>query len=274
MKEGRAELKFALPVSMLLELLESCAAHIAPDLNGDSLAPWLPELTPFQGAPPVGYRVSSLYLDDACLDGYAQRLDDMRIRNRLRIRTYGEPGSKAPVFLEAKRKLASRVIKHRVQVGDTEQWALGDPRQPWVDAVDRSKPRQRPLAERWVQATRSKGMGVVCRVAYLRETFVEGSSRLTLDHHVSAQAETDPRALRGPCSEPLLPAGWMVLELKYDEQKPAWMRHLVERLRLASEPVSKFALGVALTLRAHHPGEARRFCPPSIRRHLDHRSAG
>lgn len=267
-EEGRAELKYAIHQSQRLAVLRQAWSQVVADENA-ALMDGLGHLRDPDGNPPRGYLVSSLYVDDARFSGYAERLDSRRIRNRLRIRTYGRPGQRRPVFLEAKRKLDSRVIKHRVLVCDTEQWAeLPGPR-PWraTPGLCTVASAQR-TARRWVQAVDRGAMGVVCRVEYLRETFVAGSSRLTLDHQVAAARTDDPHALRGPCPLALLPRDWIVLELKYNGSCPVWMRQLARSLRLQSEPISKFALGVAHAHRPQRAAELRHLTPPTVRRAL------
>jgi hypothetical protein len=109
-------------------------------------------------------------------------------------------------------------------------------------------------------------MEPVCRVAYVRETWCHGTARLTMDHAVGAGLANDARDLRGPTPESLIPDGWMVLELKFDADEPAWMRGLVRALQLCAEPVSKFALGVMVLHRGARPAERRLLTPPSILR--------
>lgn len=262
-REGRSELKYALPPSSRAAVLRQAQASVTPDPNGDPLHPYLPGLPTVAGLAPTGYRVCSLYLDDPHLDGYAKRMADLPIRNRVRIRTYGLPGTKAPVFLEAKRKLRKRVIKHRIRVCDTDTWSTLDPAAPWRDLDGLVSPALRRPVARWVAAVEDPGMQVWCRVDYVRETYVEGTSRLTLDHRVSAAPTTDPLALRGPCPVGLLPPGWFVLELKFNGPMPAWIRRLTRSLRLVPEPVSKFALGMAHTVRRNDQ-DVQRFTPPSV----------
>lgn len=267
MHEGRYELKYALPISRREEVLAAAGDHVVPDPKGRPLDDELPGLRGHAGAPLSGYAVHSLYFDDHTLDGYAQRLDDLPIRNRIRIRTYGRTGGPAaPVFLEAKRKLRKLVVKHRIVICNTVQWAEFDPDQPWRDAVAHCRAPSQRLARRWLSVVESGQMNAVCRVGYVREVFTAGTARLTLDHHVGAEHIRDPRHIRGPYPQALLPPNWFVLELKFNGREPAWMRSLVRRLRLTSEPVSKFALGVALTVRSDHPDDIRRFTPPSVRR--------
>jgi hypothetical protein len=264
MMEGRAEMKYALPLARRAEVLEAAAGHITPDTHAANLAELLPGLRGPQGEDPFGYRVSSIYLDTPTLHGYNERLARQRVRNRVRVRSYGFSGQPAPVYLEAKRKLADRVIKHRAKLGDARAWEGADSERPWVELCAGAPPNS--VTARWLQAVEGPGMVPVCRVSYVRETWCEGNSRLTMDHHVGAAPEPDGRDLRGPCPVPLIPPDWFVLELKFDTTEPPWMLRLVRSLRLAAEPVSKFALGVVLTLRPDKAHERRVLTPPSLLR--------
>ena len=264
--EGRYEMKYALPLDKRAEVVEFARPYISPDAHGQDLSAALPEVHAHPSEPPRGYRVSSLYLDDHRLTGYIRRLDGRRIRNRIRIRTYGDPGTTHPVFLEAKRKLHKKVIKHRVGVGSTDHWHTLPSPNPWDHVAPLADPLKQTRLERWCDAVREKQLAPVCRVEYWRETFAKGHLRLTLDHRVGAAPTADPLALRGPCPIRLIPHGWVVLELKYNGQPPRWMRRLVSRFGLVAEPISKFALGVALTCRAGRTADLRATTPPSIRR--------
>ena len=263
---GRFEMKYALPLELRTELLQVALQHIKPDENAGSFGDALPEVAATGVCEPRGYRVSSLYFDDDDLTGYARRIDGRRIRNRVRIRTYGNLGESSPVFLEAKRKLHKRVIKHRVAATTTDQWArLPGPR-PWLGLEPLASPVDQLRLERWSDVVEKTGLHPVCRVEYWRETFAFERLRLTLDYRVGAEPTTDPFALRGDCSIQLIPHEWMILELKYNNQPPLWMRRLVSEHRLVAEPVSKFALGVARTQRQHIAADQKATTPPSIRR--------
>jgi hypothetical protein len=265
MDEGRSELKYAVRVEVRDAILKAAATYVRADPHANLLTDLLPSLQSVDGEPPRGYRVCSLYLDTFDLSGYTERLAEARIRNRVRVRTYGLPGENATVFLESKRKLAQRVIKHREKVGTCEEWASYDSQHPWREAVARhADPKH--FGERWLSAVDGPDMFPVCRVTYLRETWVDGEARLTLDHKVQASANPSPTDLQGFSDIDLIPEGWMVLELKFSGSEPPWMRRLVNTFHLAAEPVSKFALGVVKTLRADREGELRYLTPPSIQR--------
>lgn len=265
--EGRSELKYALPVSRRGEVMAAAKGHVVVGAHTHSLAD-TPEVAWDRSDPePYGYRVHSLYLDSPRLDGYGRRLAEADIRNRVRIRTYGVAGDDSRVFLEAKRKLHERVVKHRVAVGGVHAWAAEDSVEPWVSAVGRLKGRRdQRLAQRWVAAVLAEEMIPACMTHYVREVYEDGTARLTLDHHVRGSHGGDPRQLHRPGEVTLLPPDWMVLELKFNGTEPGWMHNLLRVMRLASEPVSKFALAVVRTVRQDRPIELHYLTPPSLER--------
>ncbi len=64
----------------------------------------------------------------------------------------------------------------------------------------------------------------------------------------------------------LIPQGFLVLELKFDIRKPSWMRTICSALNLVEEPVSKYGLGVAHTVRTDRLGERKYITPPTLTR--------
>lgn len=254
MSEGRYELKYIIAEEDCPALLDLAAPHVSLDANARPMP-----------SGRKGYVVSSVYLDDPELGGYTERLNMDRVRNRVRVRTYGARGQGAPVFLEAKRKLDDQVIKHRVKVSDAETWAtLGD--RPWQHVLEGLTRAQRAIADRFVAHVDGRNMVPVCTVRYEREIFVEGTSRLTLDRFVQGVSNPPAHDLYAPADLRLIPEGWVVLELKFNGQMPGWMRVLNRAMKLRAEPVSKFALGVGHALRADRPQEIRMITPPTIRR--------
>ncbi len=254
MIEGRWELKYMIHEQAVLGLLELVGDDAVPDEHAEDI-----------GLGRRGYTVSSVYLDNHGFDGYTERLRMDRIRNRVRVRTYGQPGSDAPVFLEAKRKLDNQVIKHRGYACGNQEWLALGPR-PWQAIPDKVTGLDRVRAKRFVRHVDGMKMETVCLVRYEREIFKSGSARLTLDRDVRAAPRPQATELLGPCPARLFPKDWIVLELKFFDQMPGWMRRVNAQLRLRSEPVSKFALGVATTVRADHPHELAQLTPATLRR--------
>lgn len=256
---GRYEFKYAIPGPVREQVLERAGANVQADPHGVPLE---------YGT--RGYVVHSLYFDTPDLADYTARLESRAIRVRLRIRTYGAPGQRQPVYLEDKRKHFDRVMKHRVKVGTTDDWDASDEARPWVGLAKRVRGRGQYAAAHFLRRVEDEGRIPVSTVHYVREAFIDprpGSEqvRLTFDHDVSSTTLPGPRGLYDEPDVDLLPPGWMIMELKFGEDRPEWMRGLVRDLHLMAEPFSKFGLSVARGVRQDHGADLRFFTPHSVR---------
>lgn len=256
MSEGRYELKYAVPIERVSEIRAFIAPYVRPDKHGQAL---------FGEA--RGYLVNSVYFDDAHLSGYAGRLEEHDIRNRVRVRTYGLAGETWPVFLECKRKLRAEVIKHRVKLADTAVWAASRDERPWSTLMSSLEGSARRKALRFAGVVEHQELFPVCSTHYIREVYVDGERRFTVDYEVRGSVKPDLHAFQHEGTYPLIPAGWAVLELKFSDCEPRWMRELCRAFHLVAEPISKFGLAMALGLYAHRPEHAHRLMPPTILRH-------
>ncbi|MBI2839817.1 MAG: polyphosphate polymerase domain-containing protein [Acidobacteria bacterium] len=257
-ERGRFELKYVLPAAQRTEVLRLALPHVQSDPHAVELP-----------GNRRGYLVHSLYLDTPGLGDYFARLEERKVRNRLRIRTYGLPQQRQPVFLEVKRKSGPWVVKHRVAVGDADEWCQSANARPWVAFAARIGGRNRYAAEAFLQLVEGAGRVPVSVVHYEREVFVPREKctrrvRLTLDYNIGARRPSCAQDPFGPAEACLVPPEWMVMELKFEDFAPGWMVRLRHELGVRSVPVSKFGLSVARMQRAAYPEELRSLLPPPI----------
>jgi hypothetical protein len=267
---GRYELKYVVPVSSRDRLVGLARETVVPDPHAHDVAVELGDAlksAPVAGA--RGYVVHSLYLDTPGLDDYSERLNDARVRRRMRIRTYGAPGQRQPIFFEAKRKWEDRVIKVRAMVGHADDFCATEGEQPWQVLAVALKGPHADAARRFASIAQELSMRPVSCVHYVREVYVDPApggekTRITLDYAVTATVRPGPRGLYAPPDIVLIPMQFAVLELKFDGAMPGWMRSVVARASLRAESVSKFGLSVAMGLRVDHPAEIRRLTPITV----------
>jgi hypothetical protein len=255
---GGHEFKYVLSLSARAEVLHIVGDRVEPDPHTTAREDGL-----------VGYYTHTIYLDTADLLGYHERLSDGRLRNRLRVRTYGRPGDRAPVFLEIKRKVDEWVVKHRVRVCDADTWTAHPHDRPWSDYANVVSGEGRFAATHFLRLVEGRRVPVSA-VQYFREAYIDrrgdgyGKARLTLDREVFATVRPDGRRLYGPADVELIPRDWMVMEFKYSRDRPRWMREICRGLRLRALPMPKFGLSVARGVRAGRLQEQRRLLPRSI----------
>ena len=269
---GRYELKYCLPVALRDRVAELARGHVEPDPYAEVLGP---ECWPANVGVPSGvlrgYVVHSLYYDTPRLDDYKDRLSEAKVRHRLRARTYGFPGEKRAIFLEDKRKLDDRVIKSRVKLMHADLWCASQDPNPWRPLMHDIKPYERLAARQFDKLVGDNTRVPVSVVHYTREVWVglrtdQPKVRLTLDHAITGSIKPTPWDLYATPDIHLIPPEYMVMEMKFDGQRPAWMRMISAELGLRAEPVSKFGLSVAHGVRGATGGELRYLTPRTLRR--------
>jgi hypothetical protein len=252
---GRYEYKYAIPLALRREIVEMAAPFTLPDPHGLPIG---------DGA--MGYDVHSLYFDTERLADLYARLDSRKIRDRLRLRTYGEAGEKQALFLENKRKFEQWVIKSRVRITDADTWAAHPSDRPWIDLCAAYTRFGRYGAIHFARLMERDHRVPVSVVHYQRAVYVardpnQPKTRLTMDCQICAGFPKDAKELWVAPTVDLLPPDWMVLELKFDGDRPGWMRELCRNFHLRAMPVSKFGLSV---VHLHRPDNrhALRFLTP------------
>ncbi len=260
---GRFEMKYAVPVSLRGDILAALKGYVTPDPHATLLG------APLEGTGARGYTVHSLYFDTPRLDDYFDRLANRQVRDRLRVRTYGEPGDAAPVFMENKRKYETLVVKQRAKLCTYGEYRRTAGDTPWRAFIPKLKAKHRFAAEHISWLIEQGGRVPVSSVHYVREVFVptqgdDAEARLTMDHDCTATERPDVHDITCAPGYPIIPRGWMVLELKFRDIRPGWMDRLARELHLHAESVSKFGLSVAQGVRASRPAELRALTPVSV----------
>lgn len=229
----RYELKYHLPREEMAEIRK----HIAPFVTHDKHSAVMPE---------KHYSVRSIYFDSDDLVFYFEKLDSVKIRKKLRVRTYNLAEDKAPAFLEIKRKFGKRGYKERVMLPLTSVDEALNGKQSSEVLADRPF-TDRKVLDRFRFNMKVKELKPVVLVTYEREAFIGLENeriRVTFDQNI--RSLINPRldqifeddALRVFCDR------LFVLELKYDMQMPRWMAQLIRLLDLRSEPYSKYCHGI------------------------------
>ncbi|MGC4007085.1 MAG: polyphosphate polymerase domain-containing protein [Pirellulales bacterium] len=202
-------------------------------------------LVPDEYADPArqnSYDIHSLYLDNAAHELCRATLDGARNRYKLRIRFYDESPT-TPVFCEIKRRVNDAVAKERVAV---RRDAV--PRLLLTHAPDRAMlwhddTRSYETLRRFCEFCDAVGADRGMLVSYRREAYVspaDESVRVTLDREV-AGGRFDPALRVEHFQDPLQPRiPGTILEMKFTDRFPNWMRELVLQLNLQRRQMAKY----------------------------------
>ena len=201
---------------------------------------------PFVPKNQISYTVKTLYLDSQDLKYYYQKLDGLKIRKKLRIRTYGEDHSMA--FLEIKRRYIDIVVKERAKYSASEIFGLIDEcRENPMPDISSMHEKTGKLAGKFLYWIMKNRLQPTLLVMYEREAYIHPFApyqRVTVDD--------DVRYYLYPCLDDLFhgrgvvflkqPAG--ILELKFNDFMPVWMRRLEAEFDLRQMSISKYAFGI------------------------------
>ncbi len=186
------------------------------------------------------YAICSLYLDSDDLRLYQQTVGGEKNRFKLRVRSYSDDDS-TPLFFEVKRKINNIVQKQRARV------RRGPAEDLLERCLERSCGENDPDLEQFVSHMDLTAARPVIRVRYMREAYesIAGDPvRITLDtelmHVCTFDFDTNHTSGRWVTT----PIDGVILEIKFTEMFPSWIRDLVQIFGLKQRPVPKYVMSV------------------------------
>ena len=192
------------------------------------------------------YQICSLYLDNEELYLYKQTKNAEKNRYKLRIRTYADNDSD-PLFFEIKKRTDQIIRKERVSV-------TRDDGKNILDMLAKQTPHDNNLESTgistFINLTERTLARPQIRVKYMREAFESRSCdpvRITFDTELSTAPS--PNAELDSCTGrwTFVPNTGTILEVKYSESPPTWIRTMMEVFNLTNQSVPKYILCVDQT---------------------------
>jgi VTC domain len=195
------------------------------------------------------YTVRSIYYDSPSFDCYHEKLDGVRERQKLRIRTYNQATDVA--YLENKRKIGGTHHKVKTALSSEVLTALASRDDGAVRAIfGQDGPAQ--VLEQLLYRMLRDAYAPLSLVVYDREAYVYPGQhdlvRLTFDRNLRARLFPTLASIHSELDlEPLL-YHWIILEIKFTGIIPRWVRRLNMRFDLRRQACSKFGMSVASLL--------------------------
>lgn len=182
------------------------------------------------------YVIKSLYFDDGNDRCYNENESGVSPREKYRIRIYNN--SKERISLECKRKDRDKVKKTSCLLTQEQ-----------FDYIAYSKGgiagSELPgLAKKLLLLKKSSRMEPKVIVSYERTPFVykNGNVRVTFDRNIASSGYVEGFFRENICRRQILPAGWQLLEVKYDEYLPDYIYHALSLSNLERITFSKYYL--------------------------------
>jgi len=186
------------------------------------------------------YPITSLYLDSDDLLLYQQTVGGEKNRFKLRVRSYSDDPD-SPLFLEVKRKVNNIVQKRRARIDRASASRLLDARS--MSPVG----EQDADIDYFASHTELVSARPLVRVRYMREAYesIDGEPvRITLDTELMHVATFDFETSHDHGRWVATPVGGVVLEIKFTDMFPSWVRDMVRAFGLKQQPVPKYILSV------------------------------
>ena len=199
-------------------------ADLAPYMHRD---PHLDDANP-------AYRVNSVYFDSADLRCFWEKVDGLRFRRKVRIRSYGKQ-TPEKAFLEIKQKIGMTTQKRRSPY-------------PMSDLLDRLVHRsggslEGEVGEEVELLFYEHGFEPKVLVAYDRTAFMgttDASLRVTFDRNCRYRQKRlfELDSMRN--AEYFLHPSLRIMEVKFDNLIPRWLVSLIRKFALSPIRISKY----------------------------------
>ena len=191
------------------------------------------------------YLIRSVYFDDMYDSCLQDNEDGNDHREKFRIRTYN--CSDETIRLELKGKEKGFTWKRHVNLTKEEADRLlkGDYLTDFSGAGHSGQRPERPLLNKLSAEIQTRGMHPVVLIEYERTAYIYdvGNVRITFDHNIGSRRQVQDFWNGAAAITPVLPAGVHVLEVKYDELLPDFIRQILLPVNLQRMAFSKYYYG-------------------------------
>lgn len=221
---NRFELKYLLTSAQANAFRDDLAQHV--------------DLDPHAG-PTGSYPLASLYYDTEDHRFYWEKLEGIKFRRKLRIRSYDPfPEPSTMVFAEIKQRVNRVTQKRRIVASLADALALCG-----SGVIPEHDPRDTATYDEIAAMTLYYDLRPTVITLYEREAFVGRESdpglRVTFDKDIRYRAADLDLTSPGP-GRPAINPSWQVMEVKVNERIPYWLTELVARHNCELIRISKY----------------------------------
>ena len=199
-----------------------------------------------RGRPRDTYTVRSIYYDSPGFRCYHEKENGDECRRKYRIRTYNETDTNA-VFLECKHRHGATYTKRKVRLTEHHVAAIDGRR-----GIDPSIAAPTSVLGQFLVGMDRWDYSPVSLVVYDRIAYVwpgqQDSVRVTLDRNLRAALFPSLDDIRSESDLVPLLYDWVILEVKFNDVVPRFMRQLTASHDLQRQACSKYALSISQLL--------------------------
>ncbi|HLA43718.1 MAG TPA: polyphosphate polymerase domain-containing protein [Aggregatilineales bacterium] len=220
-------------------------------IRTDQMQPFLEDLTPYlqrdahTNAASKTYRITSVYYDSPGYAAYWQKLEGLRHRRKVRIRTYIDRVLKPEdeCFVEVKERIELAVRKRRIIIpyGEALSFCSTGYLDPKYETED-----DRAVIDEIAQLVYLWQLEAACALRYDRSAFnghpdYDPSLRITFDTNCRARIhDLDLTSSAPEDMQFFLSPQLCILEIKADDRVPYWLVELMHRHKFILRRISKY----------------------------------
>jgi len=199
------------------------------------------------------YTVRSLYYDSPDFKCHYEKIAGLSNREKFRLRTYNYDHTRAPIFLESKRKNCRKGMKDRVLV-DKEMFKAIIDRDHTAISSTKHDEDDIKVIDRFFFHIFRRAYFPVLLVVYDREPYIcpyEERVRITFDKNLRAMSFPHVDDIFNDSRlEPII-GDRVVLEIKFDHHLPRWVGDLTTIFGITPQACSKYCTGIKHFLGEH-----------------------
>jgi hypothetical protein len=231
LQSSRFELKYVIHPNLVRPLREFASSYLEPDEHADPKENW-------------EYPVHSLYLDSPTLALARATIQGHKNRFKLRIRFYDFKGD-SPVFFEIKRRVSDVILKQRANVKRSAVAPLLAGQQPCPGHMTKATADETEYGalQEFCSLRDMLHADGQAFVSYKREAYVtpnDNSVRMTFDREISGTPYRRTIDLGQTHGTVYPKVDGVVLELKFTDRFPNWLRQMVEVFDLERTSMAKY----------------------------------
>ncbi len=195
---------------------------------------------------PSGYTVRSIYFDSSRYDYFHEKEDGLKVRKKIRIRGYNTYSPENTVFLEIKRKNEKQIFKNRAPVTfrNLKRLMTTCDSEKYVIALDGLKNAVSD-SKRFLFHVLKNGLHPLVLVVYNREAFFgkyDRSLRITFDKNLRSSIRPELENLFTEEHIKYSLTNKFILEVKFIDVFPSWMKLIIKSLGLQLQSTSKYTI--------------------------------
>jgi len=192
------------------------------------------------------YSVRSIYIDTRRFLFYYEKIYGLKIRKKLRIRSYECADSGNGAFIEIKRKFNNTILKERVKMPLAEAPVLFNGGKP-VLFDQNPKFMDKAVLDKFVYLIKRLKLEPKVLVVYEREALQgidDPRMRVTFDMNVRSHAYPEVEDIFREDDLRYLNNTHFILEIKFSGRMPVWIRNIIREFGLRVQAISKYCHGL------------------------------